>query len=137
MISRIILLLVVIIFFIGEAYAHSGRTNSSGCHNNRKTGGYHCHNSGSGSSSYLPNTKAKSYSSGNYSYSKSSTVNDSKKERVKKIQVLLKSKGYNPGPADGVVGKKTTDAIMKYQVNQGLKKDGLPTYSLLTNLNEK
>lgn len=26
-------------------FAHSGRTNSSGCHNNTKTGGYHCHNS--------------------------------------------------------------------------------------------
>lgn len=23
--------------------AHSGRTNSSGCHNNHQTGGYHCH----------------------------------------------------------------------------------------------
>ena len=22
---------------------HSGRTNAQGCHNNRKTGGYHCH----------------------------------------------------------------------------------------------
>jgi hypothetical protein len=22
---------------------HSGRTNSSGCHNETKTGGYHCH----------------------------------------------------------------------------------------------
>ena len=31
------------------AEAHSGRTNSSGCHNNRKTGSYHCHNSGSSS----------------------------------------------------------------------------------------
>lgn len=29
------------------AHAHSGRTNSSGCHNNRRTGEYHCHNSGS------------------------------------------------------------------------------------------
>lgn len=25
------------------AYAHSGRTNSDGCHNERATGGYHCH----------------------------------------------------------------------------------------------
>lgn len=23
--------------------AHSGRTNAEGCHNNRKTGDYHCH----------------------------------------------------------------------------------------------
>ena len=24
-------------------FAHSGGLNASGCHNNRKTGGYHCH----------------------------------------------------------------------------------------------
>ena len=24
-------------------YAHSGRTNSSGCHNDYKNGTYHCH----------------------------------------------------------------------------------------------
>ncbi|MEZ5932330.1 MAG: YHYH domain-containing protein [Alphaproteobacteria bacterium] len=26
-----------------HAIAHSGGTNSDGCHNNHKTGGYHCH----------------------------------------------------------------------------------------------
>lgn len=26
--------------------AHPGGLNSEGCHNNRKTGGYHCHRSG-------------------------------------------------------------------------------------------
>lgn len=30
-----------------NAIAHGGRTNSSGCHRVRATGGYHCHNSGS------------------------------------------------------------------------------------------
>lgn len=30
-----------------DSPAHSGRTNSSGCHTNRKTGDYHCHNGGS------------------------------------------------------------------------------------------
>ncbi|NBD13415.1 MULTISPECIES: YHYH domain-containing protein [Corallococcus] len=28
------------------AWAHPGRTNSSGCHNERRTGGYHCHGGG-------------------------------------------------------------------------------------------
>ena len=38
----------LIILALGwEGHTHSGRTNSSGCHNNRKTGGYHCHNGGS------------------------------------------------------------------------------------------
>ncbi|MDP1782340.1 MAG: YHYH domain-containing protein [Hydrogenophaga sp.] len=29
--------------FAGSALAHSGGTNSDGCHHERKTGGYHCH----------------------------------------------------------------------------------------------
>jgi len=37
----VFILLVVSVSVI----AHSGRTNSSGCHNDRKNGGYHCHNS--------------------------------------------------------------------------------------------
>lgn len=41
-----ILCLIILSFYYSESFAHSGRTNSDGCHNNRKTGGYHCHNSG-------------------------------------------------------------------------------------------
>ncbi|WP_240325661.1 excalibur calcium-binding domain-containing protein [Sphingomonas mesophila] len=29
-----------------RASAHSGGLNAEGCHNNRKTGGYHCHGGG-------------------------------------------------------------------------------------------
>lgn len=28
---------------VGWAFAHGGGLNKDGCHNNRKTGGYHCH----------------------------------------------------------------------------------------------
>jgi hypothetical protein len=35
----------------GNAQAHPGRTNASGCHNDRINGGYHCHNGGSSGSS--------------------------------------------------------------------------------------
>ncbi|MGE4910192.1 DUF1283 domain-containing protein [Yersinia enterocolitica] len=38
---RLALLLSVIINT--PSMAHSGRTNAEGCHNNRKTGEYHCH----------------------------------------------------------------------------------------------
>lgn len=31
------------------ALAHGGGLNAEGCHNNRKTGDYHCHRGGSGS----------------------------------------------------------------------------------------
>ena len=33
-----------------HAPAHSGGLNAEGCHNNRKTGDYHCHRSGGSSS---------------------------------------------------------------------------------------
>lgn len=31
------------------AYAHSGKTDANGCHTNKKTGEFHCHNEPSGS----------------------------------------------------------------------------------------
>lgn len=38
----------LILFLISTtSSAHSGRTDSSGCHNDRKNGGYHCHKSDS------------------------------------------------------------------------------------------
>ncbi len=35
----------IVLLTIGSstAFAHGGRLNSEGCHNNRKTGDYHCH----------------------------------------------------------------------------------------------
>ena len=43
-----------------HALSHGGRTNSEGCHNNRKTGDYHCHNTGKSS------TRTKTSSSNQY-----------------------------------------------------------------------
>ena len=31
--------------FAEISFSHSGGLNQQGCHNNRKTGGYHCHRS--------------------------------------------------------------------------------------------
>lgn len=36
-------LAVVLCCITAAASAHGGRTNASGCHNERATGGYHCH----------------------------------------------------------------------------------------------
>lgn len=35
--------LIVVFSFLSAALAHSGRTDASGCHNDNKNGGYHCH----------------------------------------------------------------------------------------------
>ncbi len=39
-----LVILIMILSVPGIALAHSGGTNSSGCHTNHKTGDYHCHN---------------------------------------------------------------------------------------------
>jgi hypothetical protein len=44
------LALFLLISIISQyAFAHSGRTNAAGCHNNRKTSEYHCHGGSSSS----------------------------------------------------------------------------------------
>ena len=49
---KLLVILAILTFCIySVAYSHSGRTNSSGCHNVTATGGYHCHGGGSSSSS--------------------------------------------------------------------------------------
>jgi hypothetical protein len=40
--SQVILITLALVSF--NATSHGGRTNSSGCHTNSKTGDYHCHN---------------------------------------------------------------------------------------------
>jgi localization factor PodJL len=55
---------------------------------------------------------------------------------VAEIQRLLSRLDFDPGPADGVIGKKTRDAIARYQAMAGVNADGKPTASLLEELRE-
>lgn len=53
------------VFFSGAdqaAFAHGGGLNSSGCHNERRTGGYHCHRSGGSSTPQTPLSRLSSWS---------------------------------------------------------------------------
>lgn len=50
---------------------------------------------------------------------------------VKEIQTHLATLGYNPGPADGVFGQGTGNAVKIFQQNNGLVATGLPTPSLM------
>lgn len=50
------------------------------------------------------------------------------------IQQELKAHGYDPGPVDGVAGRRTHDAIRRYQRAVGLPVDGQPSPSLLNHL---
>ena len=41
-------------------------------------------------------------------------------ELIKRLQIALKEKGYNPGTADGVLGAGTMEAVRRYQRSKGI-----------------
>lgn len=45
---------------------------------------------------------------------------------IKQIQHLLAYLGYDPGDIDGIAGKNTMDAVVKFQTDYGLTADGDP-----------
>ena len=56
------------------------------------------------------------------------------KALVQKIQTLLASRGYDPGPPDGVEGPKTRQAVRAFQASVGLVDSGLIDRSLVAAL---
>ena len=53
------------------------------------------------------------------------------REIILAAQKLLAGLGYEPGPLDGLVGPKTSDAVRKYQADASLPTDGKITKSLV------
>jgi hypothetical protein len=49
---------------------------------------------------------------------------------VRKVQLGLQAKGYNPGKADGILGRDTLNAISKFQRSKGLATGGLTLDSI-------
>jgi hypothetical protein len=52
------------------------------------------------------------------------------------IQTHLDALGFAPGPADGIVGPRTRDAIRRFQSDRGLEPTGAVTFDLLDRLLE-
>ena len=44
---------------------------------------------------------------------------------VKLVQSILTKIGYNPGPIDGIYGEGTRQAVVEFQLNNGLTQDGI------------
>lgn len=40
---RVLLALILTLTVVLPSYSHGGRTDKSGCHNETRTGTYHCH----------------------------------------------------------------------------------------------
>lgn len=56
---------------------------------------------------------------------------------ISEIQEALNQLGYNPGPADGIIGRSTMRAIRAYQRDQDLTVNGRASRPLLNRLREK
>lgn len=56
---------------------------------------------------------------------------------VRDVQSSLAKSGYTPGPADGVIGPRTSSAISAYQRDNGLPADGVASADLLTHIRNK
>ena len=57
-------------------------------------------------------------------------------DRTREIQRGLRRRGYDPGPVDGFLGRRTARAIRKFQADHGLYVNGMPTrtvYEMLAN----
>lgn len=93
------LIIILCILYIFNAFAHSGRTDSSGGHWNRSNGTYHYHCGGypahSHSGGVCPYKKPKSYSSSTSSISSSTKYDDGYEVGY--------DKGYDKGCEDGYI----------------------------------
>ncbi|HTF96003.1 MAG TPA: YHYH domain-containing protein [Cellvibrio sp.] len=109
--------------------AHGGRTNKYGCHNDRKHGGYHCHNSGAVSQSQsfrASNNSENGFNSLNKKSANSqvrATNLAAYKKVVFEIQSVPNKLGYNAGKPDGL-GKQAVKAIQHFQVDNEMTMDG-------------
>ena len=74
------------------------------------------------SSSSTPNTAS------------SNAADSARNDVVLRVQRGLTELGYEPGPADGLYGPKTTDAIRRYQGDHGLLTDGRATAELVEHI---
>jgi lipid-binding SYLF domain-containing protein len=59
------------------------------------------------------------------------------KDQVRQVQTALKSRGFDPGPTDGVMGPKTMMALRTFQSSQALTASGMIDDATLTALQIK
>ena len=60
-----------------------------------------------------------------------------KRLRLATAQMLLGELGYDPGEADGLMGKKTRNAILRFQRKNNIRVDGRVSASLVTTLQKR
>ncbi|WP_052702201.1 YHYH domain-containing protein [Marinomonas sp. S3726] len=130
--SFALVLFSLMAFTSSTVSAHGGRLNSSGCHNERKTGGYHCHRSSGYSASRNSSSKSginatkpikkdiiRTSSNKVNSLSKKATIqisSDLTTTDIIQLQTYLDLLGYDIGVIDGIAGEKTKRALELYRL---------------------
>jgi len=95
-------LAALVFLFAGSAWGHGGGLNADGCHNERRTGGYHCHRSG-----YSPSPAPQSLY-------RAPPLSSSSRDTVIAAQTLLNHLGCDAGTPDGSVGALTSAAADRF-----------------------
>ena len=67
----------------------------------------------------------------NVEQDKTPAAADRQQETVRQSQLYLAALGFEPGPADGLIGRRTRDAVQKFQRQAGLTPTGRITEELL------
>lgn len=137
----VITLCICLFFPSNIATAHSGRTDSHGGHHDYKNrsgiGDYHYHH---GMGPHLHPHGVCPYSSSSSAKNKATTRQKSSgynASTIKKVQNKLNKLGYHCGSPDGHCGRKTQNAIRKYQRKKGLTVNGKINKKLLNKLKIK
>ncbi|PWI34766.1 hypothetical protein DI392_00330 [Vibrio albus] len=60
--------------------------------------------------------------------------NNLRSHQIKRVQWHLQKLGYDPGPADGLMGQKTSNAIKQFERDSDLPITGLPSPRVLVNM---
>jgi localization factor PodJL len=82
----------------------------------------------------LPEANAVAAPEGGWDGGSQSVSDADRRGLVMKIQNLLAAQGYDPGPADGVIGRKTRDAVRAFQRSIGVAETGAVDRDLVTAL---
>ncbi len=64
-------------------------------------------------------------------------ASDLDKDGIRRLQAALLAAGFDPGPVDGDMGRKTREAIMAYKATKGLPGDAVPTVRLLAAVEDR
>jgi hypothetical protein len=124
---------------VAPAFGHGGGLDRNGCHNNKRTGDYHCHRDGPGIPVQPRFLRAPTPPAAPPIILSPPVTRDSQfqSDIVRRVQSGLIRLGYTLPEPDNILGPLTQFAIMKFEEAEGLKISGQPTQTLVNLIEAK